>query len=427
VNGDVVESRGRRGNKYFVNNKKVSLKSGAILKLKNGGIIKQISANTFIVDSNKIGFAEASFHSKFVSVVVRTSSTGLFGGLCQNKQSDINGVGIFRKRFAPKQKKFKRVGCKARKQYVKECKKISGKSRHIRAACIFDRCRGLKLSIEKHAIAERKYVKKLPLKSCRWRKVPKRKGCKGYYCCTTRTVGAGKAKSKCHWIKVRCPTPKRPRVRVSNTFKFTGVFNHLSTGRCGVQTKYSVKRNVALLTGVAVQCKGDKFVVSSTAGALRTRLNGKKFTKKSVSKNLKIKKTHRNAFKVSTKKFWVRIVYNKNTRSLVIQTKNKSKKATGFAVNKKWRANKVKRSGSFFRKWIACVKLSGKGKKRFAARAKKACRRVVLKKSCRRAVKRLGSKRVAKDFKRRNRFSKKRLLKAQKKRNARILKELNKK
>jgi len=276
-------------------------------------------------------------------------------------------------------------------------------------------------------IAEKKYVKKLPLKSCRWRKVPKRKGCKGYYCCTTRVVGRGKAKSKCHWIKVRCPTPKRPKVRVSNTFRFTGVFNHLSTGSCGVQTKYSVKRNVALLTAVAVSCKGDKFVVSSTTGALRARLNGKRFTKKSVAKNLKIKKTHRNAFKVSTKKFSVRIVYNKNTRSLVIQTKNKSKRATGFAVTKKWRANKVKKSGSFFRKWIACVKLSGKGKKRFSAHAKKACKRVVLKKSCRRAVKRLGTKRVARDFKRKNKFSKKRLCKAQKKRNAKVLADLNKK
>jgi len=237
----------------------------------------------------------------------------------------------------------------------------------------------------------------------RWRRVPKKKGCKGFFCCSTKVVGAGKSKRKCHYTHVKCKKANGKKVRVSNTFKFTGIFNHLSTGKCGIQTRYTVRRNVGILTGVAVLCHGNKFIVSSASGSLKASINGKKWNKARAEKGLTVKKTHKNSYRVSTKKFSARIIFNKNLKNLVVQTKLKTKKFTGFVASKNWKRSRVGKKRSWFKRFVAFVKLSGKGSRKLRGKAAKACKRKTLKKSCRRAVKRFGSRRAARDYANRKR------------------------
>jgi hypothetical protein len=413
VNGVVVTSSGRRGHKYRVGGKKVVLKAGQVYKLAQGGFIKQMTLNTFIIDSNTVGFVEASFHHRFASVVARVRNTGLFSGLCLGKKSDLNAVGIFKKNFRPKRSTLKRTGCPKRKQYVKECSKISNKRTHIEAACIFDRCRGLKLSVETHMNSEKKAVRRLPLKTCRYRRVPHkhakgRKGCKGLYCCTTTFVARGKSKSKCHFTNVKCSIVKK--ARITGLKKHTGIFRHVMTGKCGIQTKYTMRKNVGILTGVAVQCGKSRVIVSTGSGAVKARLNGKKFNQFTrQSKALKVKRTHKNSWKVVTKRFTAKIIYNKHLKSLHVSTKMHTKSFTGFLKNRKFRLNRVGKKGSWFKKWIAYVKLSGKGFNKYAAIADRLCRNALLKKSCRKAVRQTGTGRAARNFARKNRASNKRV------------------
>lgn len=428
VKGDKVESIGRRGNKFLINGKStITMKKGKVYKLPKGGYIKQLSKNTVVVDSNNGAFVEANFNSRFVSIISKVKHASLFKGLCQGKNGNHYGRGIFKKQYKPKNSKFIPVECKNRKQFVKECKKAIGKrrfSKHFVAACVDDRCRGLPLDVEKHMLRETKFVKKLAIKSCKWRSVPKKKGCKGYYCCSSKKSGRGKSKSKCHFVRVKCPK-KGKKVRVSNNIKCTGIIRHVQTRTCGIQTKYTVKGAVGVLTGVAVQCKGNKFVVSSATGSLKSRLNGRKLKGRKVAvKGLDIKRTHRNAFVVTTKGFKVKVIFNRHTKSFVLQTKVTSKKWKGFKLNRICKRNAVKKSkNSWFKKFIAFVKLSGKKQKKFSKKAKKACKNATLKKSCKKAVASTGSKKQAKDFAKKNKGSNKAIVRQQKKAAAEALKK----
>lgn len=404
VRGDRVESLGRRGNKFLINGKSsITMKRGKVYKLPNGGYIKQLSPNTVVVDSVKGGLLEANFHSRFVSMISKVKHATSFSGLCQGEKGVHYGKGIFIKQYRPKHTKYVPTECEKRKEYVRECKEAIGRrrfGRHFVAACVDDRCRGLPLDVEKHMMRERDFVDRLAVKSCKWREVPKKKGCKGYYCCSSRKSGRGKSKSRCHYVRVKCPKQNGKKVRVSNNIKCTGIFRHVQIRNCGIQTRYTVKGTVGALTGVAVQCKGHKFIASSATGTLKVKLNGRLLNEKRVLlKGLEVRKTHRNVFKVVTKGFRVGIIYNSHTRSFVLQTKVLAKRWRGFKLNRLCRRNAVKKShNSWFKNFIGFVKLTGENLKKFLEKSKKVCKNAKLKNSCRRAVESTGHKEQAKDF-----------------------------
>jgi len=354
------------------------MKKGKVYRLPGGGSIKQVAAHTVLVDTSRGALVEASFNTKFVSIISRVRHSSLFRGLCDTRKGAHSSRGIFKKHYVEKSKSVP-VKCTDRETYLKECKNAVGKqhgAKHLVAACIDDRCRGLPLDVEKHLKSEVKFVKRLPIKSCKWRRTgaPK-KQCKGYYCCSSKKSGRGKSKSKCHFVRVKCPKHKGKKVRVSNNIKCTGVFRYIKTRKCTVQTKYTVRGSSGVLTGVAVHCGVNKFLLSSSTGSLKYTLNGRKLKgHKYSSKGFNVHKTHKNSFKVHTKGFKLHAIYNKHTRSFVLHSKVTSKKWSGFKLNRKCRRNAVKHvKNCLFKKHIGFVRLSGKKQKRFGKRARKAC------------------------------------------------------